>query len=171
MWPIVVVIVPPGFQHGTGMQQRAEQRLVEQLIAQPVVEALDEPVLLRLSRRDVVPTNAALVRPGEDGGRSQLGAVVADDRLRTPAALANNVIELARHAPPRDRGVRDQRQAFARAIIDHGQDAEAPVIGQLVGDEVQAPALVGSQCRLDRPPSPHRPLATPAAAHRQALSR
>src|SRR6185437_2546822 len=35
--------------------------------------------------------------------------------------------------------------------------------------KVETPALVGSQCRLDRPPRPHRPLAAATPAHRQPL--
>ena len=44
---------------------------------------------------------------------------------------------------PADRSVGDQRQALAGAVVDHRQDAEPPAVGHLVGDEVQAPALVG----------------------------
>ena len=50
MRPFLVVIAPPCLQHGAGVRQRAEQRLVEQLVAQPAVEALDEAILLRLCR-------------------------------------------------------------------------------------------------------------------------
>ena len=42
MWLLFVVIAPPGFQHGT----RVWQCLVQQLVAQAAVEALDEAVLL-----------------------------------------------------------------------------------------------------------------------------
>ncbi len=49
------------------MGKRPEQGLVEQLIPQATVEALDEAVLLRLSRSDVVPADAGLVRPLQDG--------------------------------------------------------------------------------------------------------
>jgi hypothetical protein len=37
------------------MSKRSEKRLVEQFIAQTPVEALDESILLRLARRDVMP--------------------------------------------------------------------------------------------------------------------
>jgi hypothetical protein len=55
MRSLLVVIAPPNLQHGAGVRQRAEQGFVQQLVAQPAVEALDEAVLLRLSRCDVVP--------------------------------------------------------------------------------------------------------------------
>ena len=49
MRTLLVVVALPCLQHGTGVGQRPEQRLVEQLVAQPAVEALNEAVLLRLA--------------------------------------------------------------------------------------------------------------------------
>ena len=67
MWPLLVVITPPGLQYGTGLRQRFEQRLVQLLVAQPAVEAFDEavlPVLPRFAGRDVMSADASLIRPG-----------------------------------------------------------------------------------------------------------
>ena len=50
-----VVVAPPGFERGAGVGQRSEQRLVQQLVPQPAVEALVVAVLLRLARRHVMP--------------------------------------------------------------------------------------------------------------------
>jgi hypothetical protein len=58
-----IVIVAPGFERGTGMRQRTEQRLVQELVAEPAIEALDERVLGRFAWRYVVPADAALVGP------------------------------------------------------------------------------------------------------------
>src|SRR5438477_13030372 len=58
-----VVITAPGFQHHPGMRQRTEQGLVQQLIAQPPVEAFDEGVLHRLAGGDVMPGDLLTVRP------------------------------------------------------------------------------------------------------------
>ncbi len=88
---------------------------------------------------------------------------------RGPAAPADDGVQLAGDPQARERGVGHQRQAFARAVVDHRQDAEPATVGQLVGDEVQAPALVGTQRRLHRPPCTHGPLAPAAPAHRQPL--
>src|SRR3546814_10787304 len=55
MRPHMVVVVAPEPQHRAGMAERHEQRLVEALVTQAAVEALDIAVLLRLARRDVVP--------------------------------------------------------------------------------------------------------------------
>lgn len=46
-----------------------------------------------------------------------------------PAPLSS----LAGDADTRDRGVRHERQAFARAVVDHGEDAEAAAIGRQPG--------------------------------------
>ena len=67
MWPLLVVITPPGHQYGTGLRQGFNQRLVQLLVAQPAVEAFDEavlPVLPRFAGRDVMSADASLIRPG-----------------------------------------------------------------------------------------------------------
>jgi hypothetical protein len=64
VWSLVVVVPPPGLEHGAGVRQGAEQGLVDEFVAQAAVEALDEAVLLRLARRDVMPADLALVGPG-----------------------------------------------------------------------------------------------------------
>ena len=43
------------------MGERSEERLVQQLVAQPAVEALDEGILLRLARCDVMPFEPCLL--------------------------------------------------------------------------------------------------------------
>src|SRR6185437_6476552 len=48
-----VVVIFPERQNLTGIGERAEQRFVQQLIAQPAIEAFDESILLRLAGRNV----------------------------------------------------------------------------------------------------------------------
>ena len=67
MRPHMIVVVSPVAQHRAGMAQLGEQRLVQALVAQAIVEALDVAILLRLARRDVVPFDPALLRPAQDG--------------------------------------------------------------------------------------------------------
>lgn len=55
VWSCVVVIDPPASERDAGLGQRGEQRLIQQFIPKPAVEALDEGVLHELARRDVVP--------------------------------------------------------------------------------------------------------------------
>jgi hypothetical protein len=56
-----VVVVPPNCQYFAGVGKGREQRLIEALVPQPSVEALDEGILLRLSGRDVVPRDAVFL--------------------------------------------------------------------------------------------------------------
>src|SRR3546814_3998088 len=90
------------------MRQAEEQRLVQQFIAHPAVEALAEAVLHRLARRDVMPFYAHLPAPCQHRIAGQLGAIVTDDHPRL-AALGNQLRQLAHDTTARDRGVRHRR--------------------------------------------------------------
>jgi len=85
------------------------------------------------------------------------------------AYIIGNWNSLPHDPRARQRGVGHQRQALARTVIDHRQDAEAPPVRQLVCDEVQRPALVGRQRQVQRSPRAHRSLPAAAPAHRQLL--
>jgi len=50
-----VVIAPPLLEQDAGFVQRREHRFIQQLVAKPGVEALDEGVLPGHSRRDGIP--------------------------------------------------------------------------------------------------------------------
>lgn len=72
---------------------------VQAFVAEPAVNALDEPVLLRLSRRNVVLGNATLPLLAQHRVGSQLSTVVADDHRRT-AAHHHDPVEFPPHAQP-----------------------------------------------------------------------
>ena len=55
--PLGVVVVHPAGEDQARLADREGQRLVEKLVAHATIEALDEPVLRRLARRDVMPTS------------------------------------------------------------------------------------------------------------------
>ena len=59
-----VVVDPPFFDDTSGLWQAGEEVLVEALVAQSAIEALDEAVLGRLARCDVVPFHAPFFLPG-----------------------------------------------------------------------------------------------------------
>jgi hypothetical protein len=98
VWPDGVVVEPPFGQDHSGMGERAEQRLVQQLVAQTAIETLDKGVLLRFARRDLVPFNTAVLRPTQDRRAGQLGAVVGDTSSGF-TAFGNDRIELAPDPP------------------------------------------------------------------------
>ena len=64
------------------MNELGEQGLVQQLIAQPAVKALDKGVLLWLAWRDVVPLDLLLLRPAQDRHAGQLSAVAHRERMK-----------------------------------------------------------------------------------------
>jgi len=63
------------------MIERGEQRLVQKLVPQPAIKALHECVLLRLAWCDVVPADACILRPTQDGDAGEFGPIVAYDLL------------------------------------------------------------------------------------------
>lgn len=67
MWPVQVVVYSPCLDELAGMEVASEQVLVETLVPEPSVEAFDKAVLHGLSRRDVMPFDAAVLLPSEHG--------------------------------------------------------------------------------------------------------
>lgn len=122
MWSRVVIIGPPASERDAGLGQRREQRLVQQFIPQPTVEALDEGILHGLARGDVVPCDAALVGPGRDGVVGELAAVVAhaataDGFTRPPVAHPVGIDEMFDSFPPG----RGRHHFFPqRRVVQHG---------------------------------------------------
>src|SRR5712675_2440895 len=82
VWTLLVVIVSPVCDLDPGMIEAEEQALIEKLVPHPAIEALTEAVLHGFARRDEVPGNAILLRPGEHGVRGEFGAIVRDDQPR-----------------------------------------------------------------------------------------
>lgn len=138
MRALAVVVADPIRNLGAGVIEAEEQGFVEKLVPHPAVEAFTEAVLHRLARRNEVPVDLVLLRPGQHGIAGELGAVVGDDHARL-AALIDQRRQFACHPPPRDRGVGDGRQTFPGHVIDDIQDPEATAAGELVVDKIQRP--------------------------------
>ncbi len=68
-----VVVLAPGHERDAGVVQGRKQRLVQELVTQATVEALDEGVLHRLAGRDVMPVDLAVASEGQDSVRGELG--------------------------------------------------------------------------------------------------
>jgi hypothetical protein len=96
------------------------------------------------------------------------GAVVGDAGSGL-AADCDDRVQLARHAQAGDRGIGNQRQALAGEVIDHGEDAEPPAVGEGIRDEVERPALVRRCWQFNGPTCAERPLAAAASAHLKLL--
>ena len=76
MGSVGIVVAPLLLDQDAGFIQGREHRFVRQFVPEPGVEALDDGVLLRRSRRDVVPFDPLFLRPAQDGHAGELGAVV-----------------------------------------------------------------------------------------------
>ncbi|MNS89613.1 hypothetical protein D3C72_1236310 [compost metagenome] len=69
------------------MIEAEEQAFVEQFVTHSPVEALDIAVLHGLSRRDVMPLDLVILRPGKDGIRGEFGAVIGDNHSGLAASF------------------------------------------------------------------------------------
>ena len=96
-----VVVVGPCGDHDARVCQVAEHGLVEQLVAHPPVETLDEAVLHGLARRDVVPFDPVLGTPPQDRVTGQFRPIIADNHAGLSAALDQGR-QFTRHAASRD---------------------------------------------------------------------
>ena len=124
----------------TGVRQRAEQGVVQELVAQAAVQVFDESVLRRLAPGNVMPSDPAIVGEREDRARGQLGAVVADDRCWLTRSATRRSSSRATRAPERD--VSATRARHSRVKSSTTVDAQAPAAGELGGHDVEQPALV-----------------------------
>src|SRR5690606_15703 len=128
-------------QLAAGFGQAVEYLLVEALVTQAAVEALDVAILLRFAWVDVMPFDAIVVGPLQDGLAGELSAVVRDHACRF-SIDPDQGIQLTRNPCPRDAGIGDQAKVFAATIIVHRQNAELSAGPEGVRQEVQRPALV-----------------------------
>ena len=115
-----------------------------------------------------MPIDLALLSPGEHGAGGELRSVVGHDEAGFSTTL-DQIRQLARHAPIRNRGVRDCRQALARHVVDDVQDTKPPAAGELIVDEVERPARVGAGFDKDRRPRADGASPRPPLAHCEAF--
>lgn len=87
MRPDIVVVVGPFCNGAAGMIEHKEQALVEQLVAHSAVETLDIAVLHWPSRRDVMPLDLVILRPGKDAILGRFGPVVRDNHAGLTPSL------------------------------------------------------------------------------------
>ena len=96
-----------------------------------------------------MPGDLTIFGKGQDRIRCERGAIIADHCPRLIVEIKQRY-QFARHPCTLQRGVGDQGEAFAGAVIDDGHDAEPPAICQLVRNEIQELALVWRQRQRHR---------------------
>lgn len=141
------------------MFETKEQALIEQLVTHAAVEAFDIAVLHCFCRRDVVPLDLVILRPW-DGIRGHFGPIVGDNHVGLIPSLDERR-QLACYTATRYRYIRDRRQAFARNVVDHIEDAETPASRELTVEEIQRPAgceqsVICILCEAHDTPQSHR---------------
>jgi len=83
-----------------------------------------------------VPRHLVLIGPFQDRPTGELCVVIADNAAGL-AVDPDKGAELPGNPCPGEAGVRHEAQAFARAIVDHGEDPELPRGTEAVGYKVQ----------------------------------
>ena len=116
--------------------------LVQALVSEPAVEALDEGVLNGLAGLDEVQPHAPLVGPLVQHQAGELRSVVKDDPRGRLAALGDQPVEYLHHPRPWKRRVYLDRQRLAGKGVDDAEEADPAAPGQSVANEVQAPELI-----------------------------
>src|ERR671911_2569783 len=86
MRPCAIVVGDPGGDELTSLIEIKEQAFIEKLIAHTSIKGYDVAILHGLTRRDVVPFDAVILCPAQDGIGGELGAVVRNDHLRLATA-------------------------------------------------------------------------------------
>lgn len=73
------IIVCPFGNGALSVIEAEEQTFVEQFVAHQAIEGLNIAILHRLSRRDIMPFDLMVFRPGEDRIRGEFRTVVGND--------------------------------------------------------------------------------------------
>ena len=117
--------------------------LIEALVPEAAVKALDEGVLDGLARFDKPQSHACPFGPLEHGTACSFGTVVQDDFFGE-TSQQSQIIQIPRHTGTRDRDIDDLTRADFAVVVDDVQNPEATIVGQLVVNEVEAPASHGA---------------------------
>lgn len=124
---------------------------VQAVVPELAVEALDKGVLSRLAGLDEVKPGFGAPGPEEHCLAREFRAVVADDRARQCPV---DPVQLTGHPMPGDRKVGDLEHAFSGEVVHDVQHPETPTVGELVGDKVHGPPLIGAFGQRHRNPRP-----------------
>lgn len=114
----LIEVASPVSDHASGMMQRLEPLLVQALVAELAVEALDVAVLHGLARSDQDVPDAMAGGPGHEGSTGELRAVIGPHR-RGVAAEDRCLVEHACHVRARDAEIHGDVDALVAEVIGH----------------------------------------------------
>jgi len=164
--PDLVVIPAPSIDHVAGLGKRREPVLIEALIAELAVEALDVAVLHGAARLDQQVRDAVLLRPGDEGPAGELWPIVGTQGARI-AAEPGGPLQHPHDTGAADAVVNGNVDALVGEVIGDGQAFQAATVGQRVADEIHAPDRIGRRRQRQRLALAGRTADLLAAAHGQ----
>src|SRR5690606_20208005 len=131
----LVVVPSPLADHLASLRQRGEPVLVEALVAELAVEALDVAVLHRAARLDQQVFDAVALRPGDKDPAGELRTVVGANRPGI-APETGGLVQHAHDIGAADAVIDGDVDGLVREVVGHGQALETAAAGQRVTDEV-----------------------------------
>src|SRR3954468_5839 len=137
----LVVVPSPALDHDLGLAQAVEDLAVEQLVAEPGVEALDEAVLPGAARGDVGGLGTHRRDPCLDRLGHELRSVVGADVARH-TAQDEEIGQDIDHVHGLELAGDPDRQALVRELVDDVEHAVLPSVVGAVLDEVVGPDVV-----------------------------
>lgn len=167
VWANLVVVAPPVGDDLPGLGQRGEPVLIEALVPELAVEAVDVAVLHGFARLDQQVLDAMSLCPGNKGPAGELGAVVGPHGPWV-AAKAGGLVEHPDHVGPANAVVDRDIHALVGEVIGHGQALEPSSVCPGIAHEVHAPDLIGCLGDRQRLPFKRWPLHLLAPAHGEA---
>ena len=136
-------MTPPAFDYDLGLGEGVEDFAVEQFVAQPRVEGLDEAVLPRAARRNVGGFRSDSGNPFLHGLGDELRAIVGTNVFRD--AMQDK--EIGEHVDDIDGfqlAVDTNGQTFVCELVDDVQHPVFPAFMRAILDKVVGPDMVRS---------------------------
>ena len=155
--PDLVVVLAPGGNGRPGLGEGFEPMLIQALVTELAVEALDVAVLHGLAWLDQQVLDAVSLCPAHERPACEFRPVVCAHGLRI-APEQGGLVEQASHILAGDAEVGGNVDALMTEIVGHRQAFEAPATDQAVADEIHAPYLIDGFGDLQRYPLSRRSL-------------
>ena len=145
MWSERIVLQPPILDDLFCFRECLEIMLIEALVPQPTVEALNKRVLHGLAGLDEVDSDMVIVCPAVERNTREFRPIIGRYDLRA-ASRQNEPIEYSRYSLAVDRRIDFNSKALFGEDIKDREGFDLPAVPEAIRYEVHRPALVGSRC-------------------------